>query len=133
MASHQTSGNAANQHTAAAGRRNGAAVLSLICAVLWPLTVLVPAIFNLVTRGPRLPGATLPQFLVTLMQVGFALLPIAGVIAGIVGLYRAWTQPAIQSSRWQAVVGLVLGCLWIIGIFTFSFAGLELLHWFRSL
>jgi hypothetical protein len=68
-----------------------------------------------------------------LLQLGFAILPIVGVIAGIIGLYRALTQPAIQSTRWQALVGLIFWCQWVAGIFVFSFAGLELLHWLQSL
>lgn len=110
-------------------RRNRTATLSLMCGVVWPLTILVPALFNLLTGGPKLPGPTLPDPLVLALQAGFAVLPPIGIIAGAIGLYRAHAQPALRHSRWQAITGLVLGCLWLVGIFVFSFAGLALRGW----
>lgn len=101
----------------------------LICAALWPLTVLVPAVFNLLTGGPRLPAPTLPAPLLLMLQAGFAVLAPLGIIAGADGLYRAFTVAALRHTRWRAVTGLVLGCLWLVGIFIFSFAGLALRGW----
>ncbi|MGZ3585475.1 MAG: hypothetical protein ACXVCT_22255 [Ktedonobacterales bacterium] len=113
--------------------RNGAALLSLVCAVLWPLSFLVPAIFNVVTGGPRLPGSTLPAPLTQLFQLGFAILPVASVIAGSIGIYRALSRSELRSTLWQAVVGLALGCMWLGGVFVLSFAGVALLHWLSHL
>ncbi|HEX8035934.1 MAG TPA: hypothetical protein VF510_18910 [Ktedonobacterales bacterium] len=107
---------------------NSTAVLSLVCAVLWPLSFLVPAIFNVVTGGPRLPGSTLPEPLIQLFQLGFAILPVASIIAGSVGVYRALSQHELRNTLWQAVVGLALGCMWLVGVFVLSFAGVALVH-----
>ena len=113
--------------------RNGAALLSLVCAVLWPLSFLVPAIFNVVTGGPRLPGSTLPAPLTQLFQLGFAILPVGSISAGSIGVYRALSQPGLRSTLWQAVVGLTFGCMWLGGVFVLSFAGVALVHWLSHL
>jgi len=107
---------------------NGTALLSLLCAVLWPLSFLVPAIFSVVTGGPRLPGPTLPEPLLQLFQLGFAILPVASIIAGGIGVYRALRQPGLRSTLRQAVVGLALGCMWLVGVFVLSFARVALVH-----
>ena len=108
---------------------NGAAILSLICAVVWPLSFLIPAVFNVVTGGPKLPAPIIPNAVSFLLESGFALLPIIGIVAGSIGLYRAMKRPALKSTRWQALVGLLLGCLWIIGIFVLSDLGSAFIYW----
>lgn len=110
-------------------RHNGAALLSLNCAILWPLSFLVPATFNVVTGGPRLPDPTLPEPLMQLSQLGFAILPVASIVAGSIGVYHALSRPRLRSTLWQAVVGLALGCIWMVGVFVLSFAGVALVHW----
>lgn len=116
-----------------ASRHNSAAMLSLVCVVLWPLSLLIPAIFNVATGGPRLPGPTLPVSLIQLFQTGFAILPIVGIIAGSVGVFHAVHRPELRSTLWQAVVGLALGCIWIVGVFVLSFAGVALVQWLSHL
>jgi len=108
---------------------NGAAILSLVCAVVWPLSFLVPAIFNIVTGGPKLPGPTIPDGASFLLESGFALLPVVGILAGGIGLYRAKKRPTLKNTRWQALVGLLLGCLWVVGIFVLSDAGPAFIYW----
>lgn len=108
---------------------NGAAILSLVCAVVWPLSFLIPAVFNVVTGGPKLPGPTIPDGVTFLLESGFALLPILGIVAGGIGLYRALKRPMLKSTRWQAVVGLLLGCLCVVGIFVLSDAGPAFIYW----
>jgi hypothetical protein len=101
------------QHRAA-GERNGAAILSLFCAALWPLTVLIPLSFNAV---PTLSGPALPDLVFYISAGGFALLPVIGIISGSLGFLRATHQPPLRRSRWQALTGLLLGSLWFIGAF----------------
>jgi len=56
-------------------------------------------------------------------------LPVAGIIAGGIGLYRAIRQPLLRKSRWLALAGLLLGCLWLVGIFLLSELGPALVYW----
>lgn len=80
-----------------------------------------------------MPGPTLPEPLIQFFQLGFALLPVASIIAGSVGVYRALSRPELRSTLWQAVVGLALGCMWLVGVFVLSFAGVALVHWLSHL
>lgn len=111
-----------------ARERNRAAIASLICAVAWPLSFLGPGLYTLATHSSLLPSQVLD-----LTALGFAFLPVAGVIASLTGLVRALKQPALRASRWQAYVGLLLGCMWIIGIFVLSDAGPSLVYWLSHL
>ncbi|MGE5335400.1 MAG: hypothetical protein ACM3N4_11915, partial [Nitrososphaerota archaeon] len=90
--------------------RNGAAVLSLICAIAWPPCLLIPVAFTIMTGGPKLPGPVLPQVAAFTVQCVFGLLPRAGIVAGVIGLYRAATQPQLRCTRGRALAGLLLGC-----------------------
>ena len=93
------------------------------------LSFLIPAVFNVVTGGPKMPGPAPSDGVSFLLESGFALLPIIGIVAGGIGLYRALKWPMLKSTRWQAVVGLLLGCLWVIGIFVLADAGPPLISW----
>ena len=112
---------------------NGAAILSLVCVILWPLSVLIPVVFNLVTGGPKLPGATLPLFVDFLLACGFGLLPVVGAAAGSLGLYRAMSQPALHPTRWVAIAGILLSCLWFFGTFLLSDLGPAVANWLQHL
>ncbi len=101
----------------APAEHNGAAILSLVCAILWPLTIITMMLGNSASNAPGTPGPALPEQLYTLLQCGFTLLPVVGIIAGGVGLYRAIRQPQLHDTRWLALASLLLGCLWLVGIF----------------
>jgi hypothetical protein len=108
---------------------NVAAVVSLICAILWPLTGLIPMLWDVVTTSA--PG---PQWWQPIFSITFGALPYVAVIAGVVGLVRSFTQPQLRRSRWQAIIGLIFGLMWVVAqIFVFSFAGLGIIYWFRHL
>ncbi|HEY7343376.1 MAG TPA: hypothetical protein VH591_21070 [Ktedonobacterales bacterium] len=112
---------------------NGAAILSLVCAILWPLTIITMMLGNSVSNAPGASGEALPEQVYTLLQCGFTLLPVAGIIAGSIGLYRAIQQPLLRKSRWLALAGLLLGCLWLVGIFLLSELGVALAYWMQHL
>ncbi|HEX5159647.1 MAG TPA: hypothetical protein VFW17_20725 [Ktedonobacterales bacterium] len=105
----------------APSNHNGAAILSLVCVVLWPLTLAAMLYVNSVaiTSGPGSTALPAPEPLSTLLQCGFTMLPVAGIIAGGVGLYRAIRQPLLRRSRWLALAILLLGCLWFIAAYIF--------------
>lgn len=100
----------------APGEHNGLAILSIICAILWPLTLAAILYVNSVanTSGPGSSASPPPEPLSTLLSCGFALLPVAGIIAGAIGLYRAIRHPRLRKSLLLAIPGLLLGCLWFI-------------------
>jgi hypothetical protein len=102
----------------APSNHNGAATLSLLCATLWPLMILIPfAVYLLAMNTPGSTTQPAPDLLWTLYVFAFFALPVTGVIAGGVGLYRALNEPRLRKSRWWAVVGLLLSCLWLVGYF----------------
>ena len=105
----------------APGNHNSAAILSLICAVMWPLTLAAIMYVNSVANssGPGSTAAPAPEPLSTLLQCGFTVLPIAGIIAGGVGLYRAIRQQLLRKSVWLALTGLLLGCLWFVAAYIY--------------
>ncbi|HEU4783951.1 MAG TPA: hypothetical protein VFS83_11470 [Ktedonobacterales bacterium] len=117
----------------APSNHNGAAILSLACAILWPLSIIIMMLGNSVSNAPGSAGPVLPEQVYTLLQCGFTLLPLVGIVAGGVGLYRAIRQPLLRRSRWLALVGLLLGCLWLGGIFLLSEAGPALVYWIQHL
>lgn len=87
---------------------NGAAILSLICAILWPFSFLITPFWNAQTQF-----APMPDWLGTLLSFGFTLLPLVGIVSAVIGLVRSFTRPRRQPSRWQAIVGLIFGLMWI--------------------
>lgn len=103
----------------APSNHNGAAILSLVCGVLWLLSITTMMLANSVSNAPGASGEALPEQVYTLLQCGFTLQPIAGIIAGGVGLYRAIRQPRLRRSRWLALAGLLLGCLWTVTAYIF--------------
>ena len=117
----------------APSNHNGAAILSLVCGVLWLLSITTMVFGNSVSNAPGASGEALPEQVYTLLQCGFIVLPIAGIIAGGVGLYRAIRQPLLRRSRWLALTGLLLGCLWLVGIFLLSELGPALVYWVQHL
>ena len=117
----------------APSNHNGAAILSLVCAVLWPLTIITMMLGNSMSNAPGASGEALPEQVYTLLQCGFTVLPLVGIVAGGVGLYRAIRQPLLRRSRWLAIVGLLLGLLWFVGIFLLSEAGPALVYWVQHL
>jgi hypothetical protein len=94
---------------------NVAAIFGLICAIAWPLIVYATPLWNSATHF-----APIPNWLGTLLSFGFTVLPAATVIFAIVGLVRSFTQPQLRSSRWQAIVGLIFGIMWVGGYFLFG-------------
>ena len=103
----------------APNEHNSAAILSIICAVAWPLTLGAILYVNSVanTSGPGATAAPAPEPLSTLLQCGFSLLPVAGIIAGGISFYRAIRQRRLRRSLWLAVPGLLFGCLWFIAAY----------------
>jgi hypothetical protein len=114
----------------APSEHNGAAILSLVCALLWPLCICILYVANLLTGGN---GAALTEQAYFILASGFSFLPAAGIIAGGIGIYRAVKQPLLRQSLWLAVVGLLLGCLWLIGLVVLSDAGPALIYWISHL
>lgn len=110
------------QHTPITGQyrepseHNGAAILSIVCAILWPLATaamfLIVGVANV--AGPGATATPPPEPAYSLLDFAFLILPIMGFIAGAIGLYRAVKQPLLRNSRWWAVTGLALGILWCI-------------------
>ena len=103
----------------APNEHNSSAILSIICAVAWPLTLGAILYVNSVanTSGPEATAAPAPEPLSTLLQCGFSLLPVAGIIAGGISFYRAIRQRRLRRSLWLAVPGLLFGCLWFIAAY----------------
>ena len=103
----------------APNEHNSAAILSIICAVAWPLTLGAILYVNSVanTSGPGATAVPAPEPLSTLLQCGFSLLPAGGIIAGGLGFYRAIRQRRLRRSLWLAVPGLLFGCLWFIAAY----------------
>ena len=93
-------------------RHNAPAIASLICAILWPLVVFSVPVWNIATHF-----APTPNWLGTLVGFSLAVLPIAGVILATIGLVRSFSQPQFVHSRWQAIVGLIFGVIWVGGYF----------------
>jgi hypothetical protein len=91
---------------------NVAAIFGLICAIAWPLSVAVTPLWNVTTHF-----APMPHWLGALLAFGVTTLPAAGIIVAIVGLVRSFTQPQFRGSRWQAIVGLIFGIMWVGGYF----------------
>jgi len=112
---------------------NGAAILSLVCGVLWLLSIITMVLANSVSNAPGASGEALPEQVYTLLQCGVTLLPLVGIVAGGIGLYRAIRQPRLRRSRWLALAGLLLGCLWLVGIFLLSDLGPALVYWVQHL
>lgn len=92
--------------------RNVAAIAGLICAIAWPLIVYATPLWNIATHF-----APMPQWLGFLISLGLTALPAATVILAVVGLARSFTQPQLRRSRWQAIVGLIFGMMWVGGYF----------------
>ena len=88
---------------------------------------------NSVSHAPGASGEALPEQVYTLLQCGFTLLPLVGIVAGGIGIYRAIRQPRLRRSRWLALAGLLLGCLWLVGIFLLSELGPALVYWVQRL
>ena len=106
-------------HYVAPRTHNGAAILSVVCAILWPLTLAAILYVNSVANTSR-PGGSAspaPEPLSTLLSCGFSLLPLASVFAGGLGLYRAIGWPRLRRSLWLALTGLLFGCLWFIAAY----------------
>ena len=103
----------------APNEHNSAGILSIACAILWPLTLGAILYVNSVanTSGPGATAAPAPEPLSTLLQCGFSLLPAGGIIAGGLGFYRAIRQRRLRRSLWLAVPGLLFGCLWFIAAY----------------
>jgi hypothetical protein len=120
-------------HVTTTSAHNGAAILSVVCAALWPLSFLIPVLVNATTSGPRSAAASLPMFVDFLLACGFGLLPVVGVAVGSLGLYRAMSQPALRRTRWIAITGIVLNCLWFFGTFLLSDLGPAIVYWFQHL
>ena len=117
----------------AQGRHNGGAILSIVCVILWPLSFLIPVIVNVATSSPHSPGAPLPVFVDFLLACGFGLLPVVGAAAGALGLYRAMNVPSLRRTRWVAITGILLNCLWFFGTFLLSDLGPALVNWAQHL
>ena len=103
----------------APNEHNSAGILSIACAILWPLTLGAILYVNSVanTSGPEATAAPAPEPLSTLLQCGFSLLPVAGIIAGGISFYRAIRQRRLRRSLWLAVPGLLFGCLWFVAAY----------------
>ncbi len=123
-----------HQYTSSGAHRyNGGAILSIVCVVLWPLSFLIPVIVNTTTSGPHSSGTPLPVFVDFLLACGFGLLPVVGAAAGAFGLYRAMNLPALRRTRWLAIAGILLNCLWFFGTFLLSDVGPALANWLQHL
>jgi hypothetical protein len=96
----------------AAPRHNRAATLSLVCALPWPIYLLGAILLEQVGIRPHYPD----WGLAFIGPVLFAT-PIVSIIAGAIGVYRSLRVPALRASWWRAVIGWVLGCLWLFATF----------------
>ncbi len=90
-------------------RRAGAVSLSLLCAVLWPVSLGVPILITVMTHSPAL-----PDVVSTLEAFFLFVAPPVGIVSGLIGLYRSFKTPTLRASRFGAIVGLVFGCLWLV-------------------
>jgi hypothetical protein len=98
--------------------RNAAAITSLVCAILWPLVLLAVLLWNashctttyICTYTPT--NAT-PTWFSTLTGFFLIVLPPVGIISGVLGLVRSYTRPLLHGTRWQAIVGLLFGLMWL--------------------
>src|SRR5262249_28081336 len=61
--------------------------------------------------------APMPNWLGTLIGFGLTVLPAIAIMFAFVGLVRSFTQPQLRGSRWQAIVGLIFGMIWVGGYF----------------
>jgi hypothetical protein len=106
-------------HYVAPRTHNGAAILSVVCAILWPLTLTAILYINSVanTSGAGSTALPAPEPLSTLLSCGFTMLPVIGIVAGGLGLYRAIGWPRLRRSLWLALTGLLFGCLWFIAAY----------------
>ncbi len=102
-------------------RRNGAAVASLVCAILWPLILFGYLLWNsrnctttgTITACTATEATAMPAWFSTTVSFLLYLLPPAGIISGTLGLVRSFTRPQLHG-RWLAVVGLLVGLLWLV-------------------
>ena len=108
--------------------QNGAAYASVVVGVLWVAGLAVPIMIS--ATSPR--GVEPPQLLETLAELALWVGPLA-IIFGHIGLYRAVRHRELRGSLGWAIVGLVLGYLWLPAIFFLTFAGLDLLYWVTHL
>jgi hypothetical protein len=69
----------------------------------------VPVVISQVQQSPLL-----PNWIATLTQLGIVSTPAIGMISGVIGLTGSLRQPELRGGRWRAIVGLVLGCLWLV-------------------
>lgn len=113
----------------AASRSLVCAVLSVICAILWPLTILTMFLINVDHSISGSASPVQPEFAYFLLSCGFLLLPVVAIVAGAIGFFGALRQPAVRHSRWLALTGMLLGCVWLVATFVLSDAGPALLYW----
>ena len=100
--------------------RNSAAIISLVCAILWPLVLVAVLLWN--SRGCTTTGTTTtctgnatPTWFSTITGFVLIVLPPAGIIGGILGLVRSFTRPQMHG-RLLAAIGLLFGLLWLVAI-----------------
>jgi hypothetical protein len=97
--------------------RNGAATLSLLSATVWPFCLLIPCLYNLLVHT-SVPGSpTMPMLLSDVFSCGFSLLPIVGIISGVIGIFRAFTQLLLRRTFRRALFGTLLGVAWLVLVF----------------
>ena len=89
----------------APAEHNGAAILSLVCGVLWLLSITTMMLANSVSNAPGASGEALPEQVYTLLQCGFTLLPVVGIVAGGIGRLSRHTaatsaQIALAGACW---------------------------------
>jgi hypothetical protein len=112
--------------------RNTAAAVSLFCAMLWPASLLAwllaPGLSMLLT-GDQQP----PELIPTLATVGITCAPFVGIVAGHVGFYRALKYPTLHASQKRALIGLVLGYVWLVALLLITGLGVALAYWLTHL
>jgi hypothetical protein len=102
--------------------RNAAAITSLVCAILWPLILVAVLLWNAshcttTDTGTYIcsysPTDATPTWFSTLTGFFLIILPPVGIFSSILGLVRSFTRPLLRRTRWQAIVGLIVGLTWL--------------------
>ena len=112
--------------------RRGAtpATVSLVCAVLWPLSLALSVASDALLSGvQQVPVQGIVSFV---LECCIALAPPVGLVAGGIAAYRAATRPAPRPTRTRAIIALALNVLWLVALLLVTDLGAALVYWATS-